>query len=254
MRFISIHKEDRNSKADVPPSAELVAGIGRLIEEGLKTGTFLRGEGLGSSLKRKRLTSSNGKLTILNGLPAGSNELIGGVMIILVKSSDEALEWASRLASVLGDGEIEVGQVKEPWDVGMCPKPEGLATLRFLLVQKADPNSEAVPLSAETIAGLEDLKAEMVKAGVFLGAEALYPSAQGARLKYSAGKRTLVDGPFTEAKELIGGFSIIQVASKAEAIAWSRRFADVFLEANIPDDLEIDIYQLGEAADTEGRG
>ena len=161
--------------------------------------------------------------TILNGLSAGSNELIGGFIIIRVKSSKEALEWASRLASVLGDGEIEVGQVKEPWDVGMCPKPEGLTTIRFLLVQKADPNSEAgVPSSAETLAAWKTYRRTWWKAGVFLGSETLYPSAQGTRLRYAAGKRIVVDGPFTEAKELIGGFSIIQVASKAEAIAWSR--------------------------------
>ena len=169
MRFIAIHKEDRNSEADLPPSAELVAAMGRLIERGLKDGVFLRGEGLHSSSKRARLTASNGILTILEGPYAGSNELIAGVTIIRVNSSDEAIEWASRLAAVLGDAEIEVGQVKEPWDVGMCAKPEGITTIRFLLVQKADLNSEAgVPLTPEILAGLENLRAEMVKAGVFL--------------------------------------------------------------------------------------
>jgi hypothetical protein len=250
MRFIAIHKEDRNSEADLPPSAELVAAMGRLIERGLKDGVFLRGEGLHSSSKRARLTASNGILTILEGPYAGSNELIAGVTIIRVNSSDEAIEWASRLAAVLGDAEIEVGEVKEPWDVGMCPKPEGITTIRFLLVQKADLNSEAgVPLTPEILAGLENLRAEMVKAGVFLGTETLCPSSQGVRLGCFGDKRTVVDGPFTEAKELIGGFAIIQVASKGGALAWSHQFADVFREARVLDDIEIDIYELREERD-----
>jgi hypothetical protein len=90
-----------------------------------------------------------------------------------------------------------------------------------------------VPASEESEAGvlpdkklLEDMtkfNEQMVKAGVMLAGEGLHPTSKGARLKFSGGKSTVIDGPFTESKELIAGFWLIQVKSKEEAIAWMKR-------------------------------
>ncbi len=76
----------------------------------------------------------------------------------------------------------------------------------------------------EILAAMGAYTEEMIKAGVFLAAEGLHPTSKGARITYSRGKRTVIDGPFTEAKELIAGFSLIQAKSKEEAIEWARRW------------------------------
>lgn len=96
--------------------------------------------------------------------------------------------------------------------------------MRFMMIIKANAQSEAgVMPSIETLTAMGRYNEELVKAGVLLTGEGLHPSAQGARLHYVNGKRTVVDGPFAEAKELVAGFRIIQVKSKAEAIEWMRR-------------------------------
>ena len=83
---------------------------------------------------------------------------------------------------------------------------------------------------------------EMVRAGVLLAGDGLQPSAKGARVKFAGGKPTVTDGPFAETKELIGGFWMIQVGSKAEAIAWASRVP-------FPDGEEIEVRQVFEASD-----
>src|SRR6476620_3289625 len=97
-------------------------------------------------------------------------------------------------------------------------------TMRFMLIIKADKNTEAGVLpSKELIEAMGEFNEEMVKAGVMLAGEGLQASSKGARVKFSQGKRTVVDGAFAETKELIAGFWMIQVKSKAEAIEWAAR-------------------------------
>ena len=97
--------------------------------------------------------------------------------------------------------------------------------MRFMLIIKADTNTEAGVLpSKELVAAMDEFNEKMVKAGVLLAAEGLHPSSKGARITFhGGGKRTVTDGPFTEAKELLGGYWMIQVKSKAEAIEWASR-------------------------------
>ena len=101
--------------------------------------------------------------------------------------------------------------------------------MRFMLIIKADTNTEAGVLpSKELVAAMDEFNEKMVKAGVLLAAEGLHPSSKGARITFhGGGKRTVTDGPFTEAKELIAGFWLIQVKSKEEAIEWASRCPDV---------------------------
>ena len=244
MRFIVMHKLDPHSEAGLPPSKELMAAVGKLIAEGAANGVFLSGEGLQPSSTRTRLTFSCGQCTKTEGPFSGSNELIAGFAMIQVKAKEEAVDWARRLGEVMGDVDIEVGQVKDPWHLGMCPEPEG-APMRFLLLRKAGAASEAgAPMTPEQSAGLAKLTEEMTKAGVFLLAQRLQPSSKGARLRVSAGKRSVIDGPFAESKELIGGYAIIQVNSKAEAIEWASCFAQVLFNANAEGVVEMDVLPL----------
>ena len=96
--------------------------------------------------------------------------------------------------------------------------------MRFMMIVKASKESEAgVMPSEKTLADMAKYNEELVKAGVMLDGTGLKPSSQGARIKYSGAKRTVIDGPFSETKELVAGFWIIQVKSKEEAIEWAKR-------------------------------
>ena len=96
--------------------------------------------------------------------------------------------------------------------------------MRFMVIVKANEESEAGVLpSREIIAEMGKYNEELVKAGVLLAAEGLHPSSKGARVKFSGGNRTVIDGPFAETKELIAGFWLIQVRSREEAIEWVKR-------------------------------
>ena len=96
--------------------------------------------------------------------------------------------------------------------------------MRFMVLVKASPESEAgVMPSEEMLAEMGRYNEELAKAGVMLAGEGLHPSSKGARVRFSGSERTVIDGPFTEAKELIAGFWLIQAKSKDEAIEWVKR-------------------------------
>ena len=117
--------------------------------------------------------------------------------------------------------------------------------MRFMLLLKANKDSEAGVLpSQELLAEMGRYNEELVRAGVLLGGEGLQPSAKGARVKFSGGKRTVVDGPFAETKELIAGFWLIQAKSKEEAIEWAKRCPNP-----LEGEAEIEIRQVFEAED-----
>ncbi|HEU4560080.1 MAG TPA: YciI family protein [Longimicrobium sp.] len=100
--------------------------------------------------------------------------------------------------------------------------------MRFMVMCMAPQEAEAgPPPTPEAFAAMQKYNEELVKAGVLLAAEGLAPLSQGARVKFSGDERIVIDGPFTEAKELVAGFTIIQVKSKEEAIAWVRRAPNV---------------------------
>jgi hypothetical protein len=119
--------------------------------------------------------------------------------------------------------------------------------MRFMIVVMANEATEAgvkppKRLLMEMTAYLEELK----KAGVFLDANGLQPSSQGWRIKYSGAQRTLMDGPFTEAKELIAGYTIIQVKSREEALEWVRRFPNPAMDGG---EAEVEVRPLFELED-----
>jgi len=120
--------------------------------------------------------------------------------------------------------------------------------MRFMILIKADKNSEAGVMPDEKLfAEMGKYNEELVKAGVMLAGEGLHPSSKGARVRFSGQHRTVIDGPFTETKELIAGFWIWQVKSKEEAIEWVRRCPNPMGEES-----EIEIRQIFEAEDFGG--
>ena len=118
--------------------------------------------------------------------------------------------------------------------------------MRFMILVKATKNSEAgVMPSEQLLTEMGKFNEELVKAGVMLAGEGLQPSSKGARVKFSGDKRTVTDGPFTEAKELIAGFWLWQVKSKEEAIEWVKRCPNPMPGT----ESEIEIRQVFEAED-----
>jgi hypothetical protein len=243
MQYIMMHKANQDMEAGLPPPMKVMEGMGPLMGEMVAAGAFRSGEGLRPSSLGVRLKFTGNTRTVTPGPFQGSNELIAGFAIVAVKSIDEAIDWATKFADLVGDTEIDIRPVTEPWDLGMCPKPEGLATVRFMLAHKADKKSEAgVPLAAGHETQLESLTDEMKKAGVLLAAVALQPSSKGVRLNFVGGKRRVMDGPFAESKELIAGYCIVESESLEEALKWSGPFAELI------GDVEIDIRPLYHAS------
>jgi hypothetical protein len=118
--------------------------------------------------------------------------------------------------------------------------------MRFMVMVKATKNSEAGNLpTEELLTEMGRFNEELVKAGVMLAGEGLHPSSKGARVRFSGGKRTVIDGPFAETKELVAGFWLWQCKSMDEALEWVRRCPDPMPG----EESEIEIRQIFEAED-----
>jgi hypothetical protein len=117
--------------------------------------------------------------------------------------------------------------------------------MRFMILIKATADSEAGKLpSPELLTAMGEFNEQLAKAGILLAGDGLHPSSKGARVRFSGDRRTVVDGPFAETKELIAGFWLWQVSSKEEAIEWVKRCPNP-----MPGDSEIEIRQVYEAED-----
>ncbi|MGE3888198.1 MAG: YciI family protein [Vicinamibacterales bacterium] len=239
MRFIIMHKTTAHWEAGAIPTPELVARVGTLLGELAKAGALQSGEGLRPSSEGVRLTFSGGRRTITEGPFTGRHELPASFSILRVGSLDEAIEWATRAATVLGDVEMDIRPVTEAWDIGMAPRPAQLATRRFMVLRKATAASEAgAPLSPGQQAEMDRLVSDPARAGVHLVTEKMRPSARGRRYKNSRDGLSVMDGPFTESKEMIGGYVIVSLPSLDEADKWARRYIEVV------DAGEVDLREL----------
>lgn len=242
MRFIIMHKTNAHWEAGAIPSRELIARVGTLIGELAKANALLGAEGLRASSQGVRLTFSGGARTITQGPFQGQNELPAGFSILRVESIDEAIEWATRQAAILGDVEIDIRPVTESWDIGMTPRPEGVAARRYMVLRKATaPSETGAPLSPAQRTGMASLIDETTRIGVHLATESMQPSARGRRYKNSRDGMTVRDGPFTESKELIAGYVIVSVESLEDAARWATRYIDA-VEAD-----EVDLRELEDA-------
>jgi hypothetical protein len=222
-----MHKDPAHEPADHMPPKELIDGMGKLIGEAVKNGIMLGGDGLLPSAFRYRLAFAKGKCDVTKGPYLGERELPQRIVILKVATAEQAIDWARRFGEAVGAERLELGQLTEAWDLGLCPRPAD-APLRFMILQMATRDSEAGKAStAAQQQGLRTMIAEMQKAGVLMFNEALLPSSKAVRLHYRDNVRTRTDGPFTESKELIGGFCMLQMRSFDEMIVWSERFARI---------------------------
>jgi len=237
-----MHKNDPNTEAGKPPPMDIVHKMGAFIGEHAKAGRLIDGAGLGASRTRTRLVFSHGQCTIKQGPYRGEHELPAAMLLLKVQTREQAIGWAERYGKILSDGEIELGKVNEPWDIGLMPPPEN-PPLQMLLIEKGDQATETSGRSPQQKSAISRLKTEMTKAGVLVRSIKLEPSAKGKRLVFTNNDLRVLDGPFLESKELIGGFAILELSGMDEVIEQCRRYAEILggtLEVDVrlvdPDD------------------
>lgn len=239
MRVITMHKTNPRDEAGIlPPEPELqklMEQMGALIGDIQQAGLFIDGDGLRPSSTGVRLTFRNGERTVQQGPFTGSNELIDRYMAVRVRTIDEAIDWATRFVGE-DDAEVDIRPFTEEWDLGGMPKPAHVTTTRYMIARKASARSEAGEREA---AGAPGVLGDMTRAGVLLGTERIQPSAKGKRVFYKGGERKVIDGPFTESKELIGGYLIMRVNGLDDVWPWLDRFAACFEH-----EIEIDVRPL----------
>ncbi len=173
-----------------------------------------------------RLTLRDGEASITRGPFADPAEMIAGFSVIDVPTITEAIDWARRWPA--SDAPVEL-EIRESGCPGGCAQviptdvadPQGK---RFAILLRASRALEdEVPVAQAVLDALDVHNATEAKAGVLLAADGLRTSARGARVKVAKGGVSVIDGPFTEIKEMIAGFWLIRVASLDEAIVWAKR-------------------------------
>ncbi len=266
MRFMMLVKANKDSEAGVLPDEKILSEMGEYNEKLLKAGALLAAGGLQASSKGVRVWYSNGKFKVTDGPFTEAKELIAGYWLIQANSKEEAVEWARRVP--FREGEVEVRPLFELADFPVDPseKPDGWrekeqqsrnapparkpGTIRYMGILKADRDTEAGVLPDDKLlSAMGAFFEEGEKAGVILSGEGLLPSSKGFRVRYSGSKRTVIDGPFAETKELIAGYAILQFTSRAEAIEWTKRFVQVDAPGRLGAESECELRPFYETED-----
>ena len=239
MRFIIMHKTNAYWESGARPTPELLARVGSLLQPLAEQGVLLAAEGLGPSSEGVRLRFSGGACTITSGPFEGRHELPAGFSIVRAASLDDVIEDAARQAAILGDVEIDIRPVAEPWDIGLGDKPAGVRIRRYMVLRKATAATEAgeTPTPAQRTK-LASLVEQATRDGRHLVTETMRPSRRGRRYKNSRDGVAFSDGPFAETKELVGGYVVVSAASLDEA----GRRAEQYIRAVEAD--EVDVREL----------
>ncbi len=209
MQFMVIRRAGGGSENDAFPPGGLVDAV--------PAGRWLRPSAHGARLRR----TENG-WTLHEG-PFPLDELVAGFTIVEAPSKAAALEWARGWPVADGEGEVEL-EVRETGCSGDCHSIDtgrAPSLTPYVVLLRSDEATEAdlVP-PPEVIERMNRCNAEGVAAGIVLAGAGLQPTSKGARLKLRGGRATVIDGPFTELKELIAGYWLIQAASRQAAVDW----------------------------------
>jgi hypothetical protein len=224
------------------PDPQLLEDMNKFNDELIKADIVLAYEGLQPSSKGARVHFSGKDRTVTDGPFAETKELIAGFSMWKVKSLQEAIAWVKRSPTCSKDEyEVEIRQVFEPEEFAPIATEGQLeeelkireqfaknslhkGKKRFMVIVKASKESETGKLpDPELFAEMDKFNDEIIKAGIVLTYDGLHSSSKGARVRFSGKDRTVIDGPFTESKELVAGFWIWQVKSLEEAIEWVKR-------------------------------
>jgi hypothetical protein len=262
MRFMIIRKSAENTEAGAKPTPELLAAMVGFHEDLARAGIFKEGDGLKPSSVSTRVRLKGNKFAVVDGPFAETKELVAGYSVIEVASKEDALGIMRRWPAEDGDVELELRQLygaedfpADPAAAGEPPPPPAPparkpGTTRYALLIKSDARTEAgAPPDPEVIKAMDDLIGPVAATGAMLGGQGLKPSAQGAKLRRTRGKVTIVDGPFTESKEMIAGFSLLQYATKQEAIDFAKRWLQIHVDWSGTGAGEIEIRPVYEAED-----
>jgi hypothetical protein len=239
MRFIIMHKTNAHWESGAIPSKELIGRVGTLLGQLAREGALVAGEGLRPSSEGVRIRFTAGTRTLVDGPFQGDNELAAGFSVLRTQSLDDAIAWATRQAQTLGDVEIDIRPITEPWDIGMGPAPTDVNSRRYMVLRKATPSTEAgelLPVASRT--EFTRLIDETTRSGVHLVTETMRPSRRGRRYRNSRDGISIFDGPFIETKELLAGYIIVSAASLEEAERWALQYIEA-VEAD-----EVDLREL----------
>ena len=266
MRFMMMVKANKDSETGVLPDEKILSEMGKYNEALVKAGALLAADGLQASSKGAHVRYANGKVQATDGPFTEAKELVAGYWLIEAKSKEEAVEWAKRVP--FQEGEVEIRPLFELEDFPVDPDEKAAGwrekeeqfraspparrpgTIRFMGLLKADKDTEAGVLPDEKLlAAMGAFFEEGVKSGVILSGEGLKPSSHGVRVRYAGSKRTVLDGPFTEAKELIAGYAIIQAKTREEAIEWTKQFVTVDAPGRYHQESDCEIRQIFELED-----
>jgi hypothetical protein len=261
-------KSSPESEAGVLPDEKLLSEMGAFNDELVKAGVMLAGEGLQASSKGYRVNYAKGKLTVVDGPFAEAKELVAGFWLLQAKSKDEVVAWLKK--APFREGEVEVRPLFEVEDFPVDPAEvpggwrdkevaaktvplqisRGKKKMRFMGFVLADKDTEAGVMPEEKgLAAMGSFIEEANKSGVFLAGEGLKPSSEGVRVRYQGSTRTVVDGPFTESKELVAGYAILAADSKEEALEWTKRFAQVDAGVRPSGEARCELRQIFELED-----
>jgi hypothetical protein len=227
MRYMIMHKTNAYWETGARPGPEVVQRVGAMVGELIAAGILKGGDGLGPSSQGARVRLSRGEASTRPGPFPGDGALPARYASFRAASVDQAADLAARFGRIFGDVSVDVRPMVEAWDLGFAPKPEGLATRRYLAVVRADAASETgAALSPQQRAALKAFAEDLDRTGAFLGMEHFEPSRMGKRLRAGEDKQKarVLDGPFTETKELIGGFVIVEAPSIGDALPWARKY------------------------------
>ena len=228
MRFLIFRKADAQTEQGAMPSDALLTAMGAYNQQLVTAGVMRAGEGLRPTREAVRMKLSNGQATLIDGPFTETKELIAGLSVFEAASREEVVNWIKQWPTQDGDGNVTV-EIREAG----CPggraevhpnpdaRPEGK---RFAVLLRSSPALEAEePVAQEKLDRLDAHNAAEAAKGVLLAADGLRSSARASRVQFSGGKATVLDGPFTEIKELVAGYWMIRVASMDDAIEWARR-------------------------------
>jgi hypothetical protein len=244
-RYMLVVKATPEIEAGTFPDAAFEAESAKYLSKLASAGALVACDRLQPSSHGQRVHYKAGKFTVTDGPFAETKELVAGYCLIRAASLEEAVAWAKRMPFQAGDVDVRplfeltdfpVDPAEQPggWrekegETQAAPAPARKpGTTRYMGLLKADRDTEAGVMPGErALAAMGAFIEEASKSGVLLAGEGLQPSSQSKRVRFSGSQRLVTDGPFAETKEVVAGYAILQFATPAEALEWTKRFVQV---------------------------